>query len=928
MLVVWAALATALPTNGAALTDSASASATLTRRLPPFSVPGAPRSLVSLAVPVPSGVDLSRPVAYRVERSGFAEVLGRLEGQVGGVNPGITRGQILLTVRVPADARVGLLDVADVIFTDADGRVVLLPIVLRVPAVRAVRLMMPPAIADLQAGDRIELVFQLVNDGNAPERVAVEFDAPSGWPVRSSRTPVTTVAAFETIEVSLRLQVPVGVNGGEVSVPARIREVASLDSTVIASGFARLSIAAPEFRAPGLELVPFAAASTSALGSSFATGFRLQGPVADGVRMTLDVQPRPIGSPGSFSGLAAVGAFTQPIQLHLSGNRWSATAGNASGSVAALSGAFVNGDGVRGYLRLGTDGDIGVVAARPLLSSGRDGEMLSLQSTWRRGASRIAASVSHFQERNAGLVVRDLSAVAAEWSAPDFGAWDLMAGGALRRSVFGSGLGLNARARREYARGSLSAHVTFSPGGSESYANATLTAGADFTRQMTNRWVVDGSASQWADRSTAVGAMRSRSIALGNRYSVDARTTLSLRATSNRLDVESRGAIGGFGSEDFGLEGGVTRQLGGLNLSATSRVAFLERSTALFGGRESVIRVPQQHHALQVNTLLGSLGSVGFGGGRTLTDQGAGIPAAMDNVFASFTGNPRPLGVHRLSLNARAAYMGASGQGGGLITTLGAAFRSVGGWELLSSVERNELLRTPTGRANLFFSLRVSATAEVLVPRALLKVAGVVFNDVNDNGLRDAGESGVAGVVLRVDGVRVVSEADGTYRVPANIRGEVRLDPMGLPHGYVQRAASASARRERGDIALRQTGSLTLEINLVADRDGVRPQVDVSKVDVWLTDASGMEWVGRSDVSGEVIFDNIPAGRYSFRFDFSRVGEPLRGEDGALVEVAPNTSRHVTVTLRTRAVRLIEPPGRGGTGRGGRGGGATRGAHQ
>lgn len=272
MLALCVALATALPASGSALTGSASASAALTRRLPPFSVPGAPRSLVSLAIPVPSGVDLSRPVAYRVERSGFAEVLGRLEGQVGGVNPAITRGQILLTVRVPADARVGLLDVADVIFTDADGRVVLLPIVLRVPAVRAVRLVMPPPISDLQAGDRIELVFQLVNDGNAPERVAVEFDTPSGWPVRSSRTPITTVAAFETIEVSLRLQVPAGVNGGEVSVPARIREVASFDSTVIATGFARLSIAAPQLRAPGLDFVPFAAASTSALGSSFATG--------------------------------------------------------------------------------------------------------------------------------------------------------------------------------------------------------------------------------------------------------------------------------------------------------------------------------------------------------------------------------------------------------------------------------------------------------------------------------------------------------------------------------------------------------------------------------------------------------------------------------------------------------------------------------
>jgi hypothetical protein len=881
-----------------------------------------------LAVPLPSGLDLSGAIEYRVERSGLCDVLGRLEGRVGGVEPARYGGQVLLTIRVPADAKVGLLDVADVVFSDAAGNVVVLPIILRVPAVRAVRLVLPPPMADLQAGDRLELTFQLVNDGNAPERVMVDFEAPSGWPLRSPRTPVVAIGPFETREVALRLQVPAGVSGGEVSVPVRVRELATGDSAVIASGFARLSLATPEFRAPGLQFVPFAAAASSAAGTSFASGFRLQGLVSDGVRMSLEVQPRPFGAEGSFAGLGAVGAFVQPLQLNLSAANWSATAGNASGSVTALPGAFVNGDGVRADLRTASGREWGIIAARPISSSRREGQMLALRSSWRRGESQLSASVSHLQERGSGIVLRDLTALAAEWSSPDVRDWDLTAGAALRHSSFGSGVGMHARARRSFERGSMGAYATFAPGGSESYANARLTAGGDFTRELTQRLQVDGSATIWNDRTSAVGTMRSRTVSLGNRFAVNDITSLSLRASNTALAVESRGIVGGFGSSESSLEGGVSRQVGAWDLTASSRLGLVERSTELLGGRESVIRVPQQHHALQANLSLPSLGAVGLGGGRTTTEQGAGIPAVMHNVFVSFNGAPRAIGPHSLSLRARSTYMMATGQGGGAITTLAASFRTAGGWEVLSSVERNDLLRTATGRSNVFFALRVAATTEVLVPRPLLKVAGVVFNDLNDNGRRDMGEPGIGGVVLRVDGVRIVSEPDGVYRVPANVRGQIRLDPMGLPRGLVLRAASGTPRRERGDIPLRQTGTLTLNLNIAADREGVRPDIDLSKVDVWLTDASGIEWVGRSDIPGEVIFDNIPAGRYAFRFDFSRVGEPLRGEEGAMVEVAPDVTRSVTVTLRARDVRLIDPPGRGGTGRGGRGGAGGRGLRQ
>lgn len=153
------------------------------RRLPPISVAGAPRSLVTLVVAIPAELESAQRVRFQVVLSGAVEVMGRLEGELE-LGVGARPRPVMLTLRVPATALVGLLDVADVVFTTDAGLSVAVPIILRVPSVLAVRVTGVRELAALDRGDLVELSYRVQNLGNDTERLSVRVDAPSEWRVR------------------------------------------------------------------------------------------------------------------------------------------------------------------------------------------------------------------------------------------------------------------------------------------------------------------------------------------------------------------------------------------------------------------------------------------------------------------------------------------------------------------------------------------------------------------------------------------------------------------------------------------------------------------------------------------------------------------------------------------------------------------------
>ena len=85
---------------------------------------------------------------------------------------------------------------------------------------------------------------------------------------------------------------------------------------------------------------------------------------------------------------------------------------------------------------------------------------------------------------------------------------------------------------------------------------------------------------------------------------------------------------------------------------------------------------------------------------------------------------------------------------------------------------------------------------------------------------------------------------------------------------------------------------------------------------VFMRDATGFEWVGRHLNDSTLAFEDIPAGVYAPRFDFTMLSEPLRTDESITVTIVPRERRSVIVPLRGRAVRITLPPSRTGDPRG------------
>src|SRR6476646_10452361 len=96
----------------------------------------------------------------------------------------------------------------------------------------------------------------------------------------------------------------------------------------------------------------------------------------------------------------------------------------------------------------------------------------------------------------------------------------------------------------------------------------------------------------------------------------------------------------------------------------------------------------------------------------------------------------------------------------------------------------------------------VALTAALGVARSpAVKISGVVFDDVNRNGTRDAGERGVAGVAVSNQDTVVTTDASGAFRLPGQGTGVVFVStPIARSvHGGVRRiprSCSPSLSRE------------------------------------------------------------------------------------------------------------------------------------
>lgn len=893
------ALATGLPTD---------------RRTPPISVAGAPRSLVTLVVAVPADVEHAARVRYQVVLSGTVEVMGRLEGELelgGAARP----RPVMLTLRVPATALVGLLDVADVVFTTEAGLSVAVPIILRVPSVLAVRVTGVRELAALDRGDLVELSYRVQNLGNDTERLSVRVDAPSEWRVRVREGQRVTVPAYGAADVTLSFRVPATPNSGSVGLEVQLLRDQFSDSSVVATTRTVLRVREQSAAAPGIAFHPYLGAATSGDGSGFATGLRVVGPIAEGVRLDASFAPEPTVPGLGLFGLATLGIGRVPINARVTADNWQVNVGVAQGGLGELTGVGFGGRGASGAYRTAS-GEFNAIVAQPASRTGREGTMAGVGAMWETDFGHIGGSISSLTEMlvGPGSASRELRAIGGEWRSPTFGeSTQLAAGLALRDHLGGTDLGFRAALDHRSDRDRVRLAVLQAPGGSGAFAAAAERYSLDAQRVLTDRVTVDFASQLLRDGSAVIRESEGRSTSVGSRVQVSDAFGISMRLADDASSADGLvGGSGGFGSRSQTLLTGAQFRVAGWQLAADARFGRAERSTDLFSGATDTRRALQRGATLSATRSLGQMAVFSAGGSLVQSGAGLGLPANVGSAHLRVSSVPLLIAGELLRLEQEVRFVGTS------LTPVRAALRSGvttvlrSGYEVSASLERNPFLTDSRGRIGWIAALRVSLTAELLTSDRLM-TPGTVFRDLNGNGRRDADERGVPGVTLVYDKMRFTSSRAGEYRVPRSYRGRLGIDPRTIPAGLVQHPRTLVDSVERRDIPLVPTGSVVLQLAVQLDADGRVPVVNLDQAEVWLRDAEGFEWVGRHLGEGRVAFEHVPVGPYVVRTDLSRLAETVRADDYTFV-LSPGDNEQVVLPVRGRSVRLITPPRQGGRG--------------
>lgn len=886
--------------------------------LPPVSVAGAPRTLVTLVVAVPAELEGASRIDFAVEVSGRVDVLGRLDGEVRLV-PGERARPVMLTLRVPHDALVGLLDVADVIFRGDNGREVVVPIILRVPAVLSIRISGDRELVNLAGGDRLELAYRVQNLGNAVEVFDVEVGAPQEWTLRDRVPRTVAVAAYGIAELALGMRVPPFAPGGDVPLTVSLRRRGSADTAVVASARTMLRVRNEEPRAPGIALDPTLTFVSSAAGTAMGTALRIAGPISKDIRVRAQFSPTRPSAEQSLA-LSAAGAYTLPFQASVSTRDWNVDVGTAQLTLPEVAGASVVGRGAA--MRLETDArEISAIVAQPARRQGSGGGLVGASAAFETVVGRLGGSFASLDEGgSAALGGRQLTAFGADWTSNSFGAYVVSAGAAIREYGEGATLGFRLQGIRETDRDMVRARLVHSPGGSRAFAVAADQFQLEARRDLTERLVVTFDATSTSDANAVFSSITGRSLSAGPRFRLTDRSTISARFIYSSVEARAAlGGLGGFGTRSTGVTATYSTSLGQWRISSDVQSSAVTREATLLSG------AADQHTALQnavngvVTRDLLALGQLALGASVSQAGAGSGLPLATTSSFVRWTAIPLVLGGQVIRAETEARVYSAASEAARVAYRIGLSTRFISGLDLSASVSRSPFVQTADGRSGLLAAIQLTTSADIFSSNRLI-TPGVVFIDRDGDGKQGPGEEGVQGVGLRFANVRVTTNRRGEYRLPADLRGRVRVDPATLPRGFVAHPRLVLDSLEQRYIPLVATGSKEIELVIEPDPDGRAPDVDLSQASIWLLDRDGFEWMGRSVGGGKFAFEHVPAGDYTLRFNFDRLSETVR-TDEVRVQIRAGVNEIQQVNVRGRTIRFITPPERGGRSGGARSGG-------
>jgi hypothetical protein len=858
-----------------------------------------PRNLRVLTVVVPP--ELTRDsVSFTIEPIGEAVILGPLQGRLG---PGEQR-TLVLTASVPAAAHAGAQTVAAVHFAGSQGGTVQVPVQLQVLQVQTatIRLVQPRFSA--RPGDRIAMRYFVTNGGNVTDTFDLVVTPPAAWSLHG--TPMRYVlGAGETATGEVIGVVPSASSTGVIpvrfSVSGARGPLARIDAIVeVLDAGAHASAVGPTLQA-GVASVLGGGSPASPV-----VGLEVSGPLTDGLQIRGRLVQATESAQLDQRALARVGYFVGAPYLTLAGRRWQATGGTTGRSFSDITGVNVYGRGAS-FEWDGARWGAAALAARPIAGStgSSTGQLLGAQVSAHVSGGSVTAMATDLQDPQ--FAGRKLEALGLGGITPPFSGVTVSGEIAERRYATGSGMGWSAELKRQTLTEFGQLRVVHAPGGSQAFARARDELTAVGSRQFGRRLAL--SAGYWNsnDESQTFSRLNSSGWSVAPRFAVTDRTTVELEARHSAFDAA--GSSGDFGNDETLVRLGVSTQRGPSYASASATIGSSGRNARLPGGLPIETSAGRQSARL-VAGLVTARGVLEAS--ASIERNGAGIGFLPHQYLLALKADRFALGSSPAAplLNAEIQRYGWFGDRPDvMVIRAGVQSQLPGDLTLTLDIEHNPLI---TGTSGGSWVPVVKVERALHVPLAMLqpRAAGVVFQDLNGNGVRDRGEPPLVGVVVRRGDQRVLTDRSGRFLFPGQSDGPVRVDETSLPFGLVSNpAVRAVPARGRIEIGVLPTGVVEVVLVPSADSAGRVPQVSLRDVIVSAVDSAGSRWTAKADSAGHATFHALPPGRYHLEFDFNGLREPVRLRGAApTFELTPGRSEApIAVPLYPRPLRLFDP---------------------
>jgi hypothetical protein len=880
--------------------------ATVRRRTAPLRVGATPRSVQIIRVPVPAQLPRQRDVEWTMRPHPRAEVLSAVAGTTPATAPDSGRA-ITVVTRIPARAVAGNLPIGEAEFR-VDSTIVTVPVELTVDRIRRMTLVAPRPLLGAVAGERVRIPVEVRNAGNSIDTARVVADLPAGWTAAPEQRVPLNPGERRTVTFESRL--PRGT--GTTALYPAIRALAgdSLTSTITVATQVEDRADAPRAVGPVLRVGSSTAVGDTAP-SSAAFDFYLSGKVTNTVSVLgradwpLDaarLDRRALGRVGTYLG----GAF-----LSVRGPGWYATGGNTGSTVSTLAGIGAYGRGVS------AGGSVGKTNVNAMLVDVPEGSGVQggVRADYALSRGSVGVAASHLTEATA--TARGLDAVAVVGTMNPWPTVKLSGELGYRSFDGGSGAGVAFGAERLTRSSLLAFNVQHAPGGSQAYGRALTDWNAVVARQFSDRVSLQANLFSSLDRPPRLGGeYTTDGWTVAPRYAFTPDLVAELTVRSNTFASQSPGS-GGFESRDRSTAISLRKINGRFGWSIGTNLSNTARTTTFGSGTD--VTLSADHYGVNAGaSAVLPRGILGLGVEYARSGAGSGLAAKQARItfsaarLAPFASSNAPL------FRADAEYTTWLGdQDPVLITRVGAEMQLPADFNIVLDAERNPLLQGTRSTAPWILAIRLERGFTMGWAARHATARGSVFEDRNGNGVRDATELGLAGVMVRRGSESAVTDAQGRFAFVGSDRLPAEVDATSLPNGVVAPVVRAGAGEPSLAIGVVPTGNIEVRLVPEANEQGRRPESAPQTLAVIARDGHGSEWYLRADSLGVVRFDALPPDRYTFTADFGGTTERLRQVgDPVILDVGPGVNLPpLVVRYGIRPARLFNG-GQGATDQG------------